>query len=177
MPSPRKPGKRGRPHKFGRQGVLVAVTLPEDVVQGLRKLHADLGWAIVTLFEKTHKTRAHEDTTRDDAELAVVGRRLALIVVNAHAFAKLPGVNVVPLYGDRAFLALEPGHGISDLELAVIDRLESPTLEKGERKVLASLRQRLREWRNDPSLRCDSRAIIVLERVGRPRRGTRRPRD
>ena len=49
-------GKRGRPPKFGRPGRVVALTLPEEVVLGLRKVNADLAWAIVTLFEKTAKT-------------------------------------------------------------------------------------------------------------------------
>src|SRR5205814_914451 len=39
--------KRGRPPKFGRPSRLVALTLPTQVIRGLRKLHPDLAWAIV----------------------------------------------------------------------------------------------------------------------------------
>jgi hypothetical protein len=50
--APMSPSKRGRPQKFGRPSQVVALTLPEDVLRGLRKIHHDLGWAIVALFEK-----------------------------------------------------------------------------------------------------------------------------
>jgi hypothetical protein len=157
--------KRGRPPKFGRRGQVIAVTLPEEVVRGLRKLHEDLGWAIVTLFEKSPKALALTRRPHDDAELVTVGGRRSLIVVNKTLFNGLPGVSIMPLHGDRAFLALAPGRDMSDLELAVIDRLAAPTLEARERQALMSLRTLLRKSRKDRNLRIETRAIIVLERL------------
>ena len=157
--------KRGRPPKFGRRGQVIAVTLPEEVVRGLRKLHEDLGWAIVTLFEKSPKALAATRRAHEDAELVTVGGRRSLIVVNKTLFNNLQGVNIMPLHGDRAFLALQPGRDMSDLELAVIDRLTSPALAPRERQALVRLRTLLRKWRKDRALRIETRAIIVLERV------------
>ncbi len=50
--------KRGRPPKFGRPSEVVALTLPEEVVSGLRRLHPDLAWAVVTLVEDKLARRA-----------------------------------------------------------------------------------------------------------------------
>jgi hypothetical protein len=60
---------------------------------------------------------------------------------------------------------------MSDLVLAVDDRLAEASLGRGEATALRRLRAQLREWRGDPSLRCEARAIIVIER-GRNRRPT-----
>src|SRR3981189_1043971 len=118
-------GKRGRPPKFGRRGQVVAITLPDEVVVGLRKLHPDLAWAIVTLFKKTVKMRTVSQQAGDEAELVAVGGKRSLIVVPRQLFLdlELPGVNILPLHDDRALLALQPGRSMSDLELAVHDRL------------------------------------------------------
>ena len=51
------PTRRGRPSKFGRPSQVVALTLPEDVLRGLRKVHSDVGWAIVSLLEKSPARR------------------------------------------------------------------------------------------------------------------------
>jgi hypothetical protein len=157
-------GRPGRPPKFGRPSEVVALTLPEEVVRGLRRIHPDLAWAIVTLFEKKAK-RASAVAAQPDTELVTIAERRALIVVNRAVFKSLPGINIIPLHGSRAFLALEPGRGMSDLELAVIDRLADQSVETRERKALAQLRSRLRTWRHDRGLRFHTRSIIVVERV------------
>jgi hypothetical protein len=162
-------GKRGRPPKFGRPSRVVAVTLPEEVVRGLRRLHPDLGWAIVTLFEKAPARTSSAAESQPDAELVRIAERRSLIVVNRAVFKSLPGINIIPLHGDRAFLALDLGRGMTDLELAVIDRLDDPTVEGRERKALLKLRSQLRIWRHDRSLRFHSRAIIVVEQRRMPR--------
>jgi hypothetical protein len=158
------PGKPGRPPKFGRRGQLVAVTLPNEIVQGLRKLDLDLAWAIVKLFEKNSKSRKGPRQVPDDAALVAVGGGRSLIVVSREVFQDLPGVNLIPLDGQRAFLALEPGRGMSDLELAVIDRLAIASVGRAEREGLKRLRALLSQWRRDKALRCETRAIIVLRR-------------
>ena len=66
-------GKRGRPPKFGRPETVVAITLPEEVVAGLQKVHADLGWAIVTLFEKAAKLSNVSRRPANEAALIAVG--------------------------------------------------------------------------------------------------------
>jgi hypothetical protein len=159
-------GKRGRPPKFGRPGRVVALTLPEEVVLGLRKVNADLAWAIVTLFEKTAKTGNGSRPPSNEAELVAVGGPRSLIVVPRQLFASLnlPGVSIIPLHDDRAFLALEPGHGMSDLVLAVDDRLAEASLDRPKAAALRRLRVQLRQWRSNPRLRCEAHTIIVVER-------------
>ena len=162
-------GKRGRPPKFGRPGRVVALTLPEEVVLGLRKVNADLAWAIVTLFEKTAKTAKAGNGSRppsNEAELVAVGGPRSLIVVPRRLFANLnlPGVSIIPLHDDRAFLALEPGHGMSDLVLAVDDRLAQASVDPRKAAALRRLRKQLRQWRSNPRLRCEAHTIIVVER-------------
>ena len=165
------PTRRGRPSKFGRPSQVVALTLPDDVVRGLRKIDTDVGWAIVTLFEKSPARASIEPDAQPDVELVTIADRRSLIVVNRAVINHLRGVNIVPLHGDRAFLALDAGRGMTDLELAVIDSLEDPLLEARERKALRQLRAQLRAWRRDRTLRFHSRSIIVVERLsGRARR-------
>jgi hypothetical protein len=155
--------KRGRPSKFGRPSEVVALTLPEEVVRGLRTQHPDLAWAIVTMFEK--RRPAVVGKPQRDVELVSIAGRRSLIVVNRSVFKSLPGVQIVPLSADRAFLALDSGRGMGDLEVAVIDRLENTTTGRRERKALAELRSALRIWRHDRTLRFRTRTIIMVERI------------
>jgi hypothetical protein len=152
----------GRPRKFGRPSELVSVTLPTDVVQGLRQIDNDVASAIVRLFELA-PTLTRDSTV--DVELVFIADRRFLIVVNALAIRSLPGVDIIPLDGNRAFLALAPERGVSDLELAVVDRLSSAVDAMGERerRALEHLRRQLRIWHDDPALRFRARAIIVVE--------------
>ena len=84
-------------------------------------------------------------------------------MIRRSAFTSLPGVSILPLSGDRAFLALGPGHGIADLELAVSDRLEDPVVGDTERRALLGLRSLLKVWRRKPTLKFETQAIIVGE--------------
>jgi len=157
--------KRGRPPKFGRPGRVVAVTLPEEVVHGLKRIDADLGWAIVQLFERRAKRLRAAPRRRPDSELVSVANGQSLIVVNRDVLKQLPDVHVIPLHDDRAFLAFDRNASIANLELAVIERLASRTIGDRERKALSELRKHVRRWRRDPNLHCDMRAIIVFEKA------------
>ena len=146
---------------------MVALTLPSEVVKGLRKVDPDLAWAIVTLFEKAPARAPAARNGQPDAELVQVAERRSLIVVNRATFKSLPGISIIPLDASRAFLALESGRGMTDLELTVIDRLEAPSalLAPRERKALHALRTQLSAWRHDAALRFHARGIIVVERM------------
>jgi hypothetical protein len=155
--------RRGRPPKFGRPAQLVTLTLPEDVVSWLSTIDTDLGWAIVKLHERTMKVRRGRPALV--ADLVQLPGQRALILVDPESFKNLAGVSIIPLADGRGFLALEAGRGVSDLELAVIDRLEAPTLAVAEREALTHLRALLRQWRQD-GVRFESRSIIVAQRRG-----------
>lgn len=166
--------KRGRPPKFGRPGHVVSVTLPDDTLQALNRVDPDTGWAIVKLLDREPRSVKGE-VREPDVELIQIGARRSLIVVSRSVFKVLPGVNLIPLNETRAFLALDPGRGMSDLELAVIDRLSDGSIDIREREALESLRAKLGSWRRDHGLVFHSRSIIVVEQVngGNGRSGTR----
>lgn len=159
--------RRGRPSKFGRPSRVVAVTLPHEAIERLRQVHRDLGWAIMALLDKDPPEPARRQTTRDAepyVELVTVADRRALIVVNREHIRHLPGVNLIPMRGNRAFVALDIDRGMSDLELAVSDRLDESAVDPNERRALEDLRTQLTTWRRDHDLKFHRRAIIVVER-------------
>ncbi len=160
--------RRGRPSKFGRPSRVVALTLPEDVIDQLRRVHNDLGWAIVKLLDKAPRAAGPRgDETQPDVELVTIAERRCLIVVNPEVIRNLPGVNIIPLGGSRAFLALDIDRGMSDLELAVSDRLGDLAIDRRERRALTGLRAHLTTWRRDHGLQLHTRAIIVVERLAK----------
>lgn len=171
--NPGLPHRRGRPQKFGRPGHVVSVTLPEDALESLSRVDPDTGWAIVKLLERDPRGGRKEVLPRD-VELARISGRRSLIVVSRAAFRNLQGVSLVPIDERRAFVALEVGRGMGDLELAVIDGLSDGRVLPQERKALEGLRRQLAAWRRDRRLVFHTRSIIVVEEEGPARRPPRR---
>lgn len=169
----RKP--RGRPLKFGRPAQLLALTLPHDVVRGLRRIHPDPAWAIVSLYEgRGDKAHPLPQASGVRAELARLSPDSALIVVDPQLIQSVPGVSVVPVAAGRAFLAFGEGRGLADLEVAVLDRLQAEQMSATERKQLTALHRQIREWRRSRNLRFSTRSIIIVERMPRRRAPRRR---
>lgn len=168
-PGMKKPA-RGRPLKYGRPSRVVAITLPQDTIDELRRIHADIGRAIVTLVSTFGDTR-DAAATRRVVELEKFGRRRSLIVVDREAVKGVPGCELIPLGEDRALLALEDGRGLPDLELAVLDRLADPSLARKQRDALEALRRTLRECRMSPGIEVEPRSILVVEKSSRSRLG------
>lgn len=158
---------RGRPPKFGRPARLVALTLPEDTIQGLKDIDADLAKAVVSLVDRTQgrTTSPVSGEWETPVSLAHVNDGRALIVIDPKVFGEIPGCAVIPLSEGRAFLALDPGWTLADLELSVADLLEDETIVLEEREAFTALRQSLREWRRDDSLSFHTRSIVLVERV------------
>lgn len=156
------PAKRGRPLKFGRPTRPLSVSLPEDVIAWLEAIDPDPAWAIVSMFDKARQRYSGGGQT-SPAELVQLPGKRALILVAPDSFADIDGVSVIRLSDGRGFLALEPGKGYADLELAVADRLEAPGISADRRQTLNSIRQQLREWRQ-AGLRFDERCILVVDR-------------
>ncbi len=165
---PPRSGRRGRPPKFGRPSQVVALTLPNEVLDALRTLHRDPGWAIVQLVESmlgdgTHRTRPRPPAA--PAELVHLPGRRALIVVQPQLFRQLRGVSTIPLADGRALLAFDRPGGLADLEVAILDHLESASTTGAERTQLMQLRDIVRAWRRDPGLVFRTKAILMTERV------------
>ena len=149
--------KRGRPQKFGRAAQLISLTLPRDVIDWLEAIDEDMGWAIVKMHDRATRARKPDF---DVAQLVRFPGDRALIQVRAELFSEMPGVSLIPLSDGRAFLALESGKGVADLELAVIDRMEGKRVPTAERTALLRLRQLLKQWRQE-GIHFESRTIIV----------------
>lgn len=172
------PRRRGRPPKYGTPSKIVAVTLPEEAVAELGTIHEDLGWAIVRLIEQRQAPPGPGATnskpvsskarrivgarTVAPAELVSVGSGQSLIVVNSATVRSIPGVQMIPLSETEAFLALEPGRGLADLEIAVVDHYERLRAGSRDKPAIAQLLAQLRRWRRDESLAFHSRAIILV---------------
>jgi len=165
--------RRGRPLKFGRPARLLTVTLPHDVVEWLHSIHSDPAWAIVSLYGRLVRPGSPlRGRARPRVELAGLAGRRSLIVVDPSTYRSLPGVSVIPVAAGRAFLALETGRSVADLELAIVDRLEDRRTTPAESKSLGTLLQEVRGWRRSRGYRFSSRSIILVER--RPRGGRKR---
>jgi hypothetical protein len=158
--------KRGRPQKFGRAAQLISLTLPADVLEWLTTMDDDIGWAIVKLHERATKPRG---AAFDVAQLVRFPGDRALILVRAALFKDMPGVSLIPLADGRAFLALDHGKGVADLELIVLDRLDDKQIDTAERAALNKLRQLLKQWRQE-GVRFESRSIVIAHHhKGSPR--------
>jgi hypothetical protein len=155
--------KRGRPAKFDRPSRLVAMTLPEDVIAALRSRNRDLAKAVVELVGES-LDRVGQRAASATVSLVPVAPRRFLITIDASTVTHLPGCDLVPFGSDVAFLALESGRGLSDLTLAVEDRLDEPRMDERERSALVTIRTALHAWRRDPNFSDEARSIVVLKR-------------
>lgn len=149
----------GRPPKYGRPSRTVSVTLPEDVLDGLGSIDADIGRAIVNL---TERRRPHVRPVRP-AELATYGSHAVIIVNPARALKRLAGVQLVPVGNGRALISLEHPHSIPELELAVRDAIEHGNMSARERQTLEAIVEILTRARRSRGISLEERTIIVLE--------------
>jgi hypothetical protein len=156
--------RRGRPPKFGRPAQLVTLTLPDDIVAKLRQMGPDLGWAVVKLCERVSKAERREGAPRPVADLVQLPSKRALILVQPDVFKHIPGVAVIQLADGRGFLALEPGRGVAELEIALLDRLDASGVPDHEREGLLAVRNLVKQWRQG-GIRFHTRSIIVAERA------------
>ncbi len=159
--------RRGRPLKFGRPSQLVSLTLPVDVIEWLAAIDDDLGWALVKVHERSTRTKVRSNEVAGLVQLP--GNR-ALILVRPELFPHLRGVSLIPLADGRAFLALDATKGVADLEVAVLDRLDSPSLPAAQRAALLRMRQLLKQWRQE-GIVFESRAVVVAHRPNSAERG------
>jgi hypothetical protein len=147
--------------KFGRPSRTVTLTLPRDTLDALQQVDADYARAVVALVER----RAASPRTRP-VDTLPAGRRQSLIVIDPSEIPLLPGCSFVRIGASSAFIALDPGAGLADLELAVVDRMNDVDITRAQRKALRVLRAALKKWRQDRRIVAHPRAIVVLEEQG-----------
>ena len=161
---------RGRPPKYGRPSRAVTVTLPEDVLDRLSAVDADLGRAIVTVAERDRTPRRRQPA--GPAEIASYGRHAVILVTPLKVLKRLPGVELVPVGNGRCLISLDRTSSIPQLELVIRDALERVDGHRAERDVLLAIAELLRKARISRGLTLEERTIIVLE-SRQARAGTR----
>ncbi|MGH7307320.1 MAG: hypothetical protein ACREK6_01345, partial [Candidatus Rokuibacteriota bacterium] len=130
---------------------MVALTLPEEVLEALRTVHSDPGWAIARLVKPILGEGGRRPIGPAPLiELVHLSGRRALIVVQSKIFARLRGVSMIPLADGLAFLAFDHAGGLADLEVAVLDQMDIAPARSAERARLIQIRDILREWRRNP---------------------------
>ena len=139
----------------------MTITLPEDILATLGSSDTDLGRAIVKLVERRSKTLAL--SRKPPAEIATYGNRSVIIVPEARALRRLPGVQLVPIGNGRCLIALEPPSSIPGLELGIRDLLTQKRLAEPERRTLDAVAAILRTARVSRNITPEERTIIVLE--------------
>jgi len=155
--------RRGRPRKFSRPARTVTLTLPDDVIERLGRVDADLGRAVVRLAQ-SHEPAA----STSGVEVAAFGGRAVILVSPIRALAALPGVELVPIGDGRALIALDEQVTEQAFELMVRDRLDDSTLKVSDRELFVVLAATLREARAET--RVTSRRILVLKAQSSARR-------
>ncbi|HTV00698.1 MAG TPA: hypothetical protein VMF13_09185 [Luteitalea sp.] len=163
---------RGRPRKFDEPTRVVTLTLPESVIAGLTKIHADLGRAVVGLVSRRGQA------TRPAAELVVFGSRAVISVRPTPSLERRLGVELVPMPDGRALISFETPQSVADVELRLHDTLDDASLPADDRHVFETIRDILRDARRSKDVSLVRRNIIVLESAtGLRRRPTRTQKD
>lgn len=152
--------RRGRPRKFdGRPSRAVTLTLPDDVIAGLKRLDGDLSRAVARVAEPL---LGHGP--RPPVELTPLGDGAVIVVPPNPVIEQRTGAKLVPLPDGRALVSLET-HGTAALfELRVRDALDDPSVIEGDRALFQSILDVLRRARQAGDIEVVERSIIVLAR-------------
>ena len=150
--------RRGRPRKFARPSRAVTLTLPEEVIQALAAVDADLSRAVVRVAQPEMAKRAHPP-----AELAAFGRKAVIVVNRTRSLEQRTGVVLVPLSDGRALISFNEPLSIAQLELSIQDAIDDPLLAPADGLVFQGIGRILREARRSKGVTLQKRSIIVIE--------------
>jgi hypothetical protein len=150
--------RRGRPRKFARPSRAVTLTLPDEVIEALAAVDADLSRAVVRVTQPEMAKRPHPP-----AELAAFGRWAVIVVNPTRSLEQRTGVLLVPLSDGRALLSFDEPMSIAQLELRIQDAIEDPRLSRADAEIFQSIGRLLRDARRANDVAVQQRHIIVLE--------------
>jgi hypothetical protein len=157
--APARP-RRGRPRKFSRPSRSVTLTLPDDVIDALHAIDADLSWAVVRVTQPVVPSPPREPLT-----VASYGDDAVIVVPRNRVLNERTGVDLVPLSDGGALISFDDGISVSQLELRLRDALADPALENDDRALFEALATLLRRARQADGLALRERRIIVLRRT------------
>jgi hypothetical protein len=148
----------GRPRKYAEPSQPVTVTLPQTTLRQLEQVDADRGRAIVKLAKNASLEMSEG---RPVLEVVEIGGGTALVVVGgASVLQQIPFVRLVEVALGRYLIALLPGRGIHELEVALTDLVEDrDNLSESDRELITTLLTQLRNFRKSESV---STAQILL---------------
>lgn len=150
----------GRPRKFEGPSRVVTLTLPEETIDKLREINEDRAKAIVMA---TQIAAPREGARAGRVEVIQVAEDVGMIMVPASDGLKsIPDLRLVQIAPNRCLLLLSSGTPLSDIEIALADRLET----RGDRSaddqhVIAQLLQHIRAYRR--SKRVDKAEVILVD--------------
>lgn len=143
----------------------MTLTLPDDVLDALAAVDADLSRAVVRVMQPQMAVRPHPA-----AELTVFGRRAVILVNPSRALEERTGVMLVPLSDGRALISFDPPMTIAQLELRIQDAVDDPRLPRDEARVFEDIGRILRNARRTTGVGLVQKSIIVVETRKAPRR-------
>lgn len=149
----------GRPRKFSGPSRVVTVTLPETTLRDLGTIDSDRALAIVEAT-RLGLASAGVDEMRS-AELVPVGDRSAVITVPySRVLARIRGVTLVRMRPGRYLVTLDPAVTLAEIEIALLDSIESPDSSGEDRDLLAQFLEQLRVLRRTE--RTKTRQVIIV---------------
>jgi hypothetical protein len=149
----------GRPPKFAEPSRVVTVTLPESTLRDLEVIDADRARAIVEVT-RLGLAPGGPDPARA-VELVPVGERAAVITVpNSQALAAIRGVTLIQMRPGRYLVTLDPEVTLAEIEVALLDSIETADGGGADRELLVQFLDRLRVLRR--SERTATRQVIVV---------------
>lgn len=152
--------RRGRPRKFARPSRAVTLTLPDEVIEALASVDADLSRAVVRVTQPEMAKRAHPP-----AELTTFGRRSVIVVNPSRTLERRTGVVLVPLSDGRALISFDEPMSIAKLELSLQDAIDDPKLAPADALVFQGISRILRDARRSAGVTLQQRSIIVIEAI------------
>ena len=150
--------RRGRPRKFARPSHAVTLTLPNEVIEALAAVDADLSRAVVRLMQPELAKRPHPP-----AELTAFGRHAVIVVNPSRTLERRTGVVLIPMADGRALISFDEPKTIAELELQIQDLLDDRQLTASDRRIFEEISGILREARRADGVVVHRRHIIVLE--------------
>jgi len=149
----------GRPRKFSEPSRPITITLPATTLRQLQQIDSDRGRAIVKLA----KNAAPESAGQAGVEIVEISDDSGLVVIGpAPSLRKIDFLQLVEVAPARFLLALAPGHGFHQLEIALTDLMDDLPAENGERLLISRLLGHIRAFRKSEGV---SMAQILLLRL------------
>ena len=147
----------GRPPKFAEPRRVVTLTLPESTLRDLEIIDPDRARAIV---QATELALAAETGGRAVDLLAVAPDSSVVILPFCRALTEIEGLALVRILPGRYLVLLEPKVTLSEVEVAVLDRIEVLDPEAEDRPILEALLDRLRTLRRARRIR--TRQVLLI---------------